>query len=135
MSKKSVNSPTGPIKMDQHRMARLVEISRTLNASTNLHQLLSTIIDEAAALVSCEAASILLLDPQTRQLHFRASSNAVDPQLADHPVSLDNSIAGAILTQNQPMYIKDVTKDPRWNKNVDQKDRLYHPFHPRRTDA
>ena len=39
--------------------------------------------------------------------------------MSNMAVSLDDSIAGAILTENKPMYIKDVSKDPRWNQNVD----------------
>lgn len=106
-------------KLNAERMARLVEISRVLNATTNLEHLLSRIISEAADLTKAEAASILLLDPKTQQLHFKASSNKVPPEMANMAVSLDDSIAGAILTENKPMYIKDVSKDPRWNQNVD----------------
>lgn len=106
-------------KLNAERMARLVEISRVLNATTNLSHLLSRIISEAADLTQAEAASILLLDPKTQQLHFKASSNKVPPEMANMAVSLDNSIAGAILTENKPMYIQDVSQDPRWNQNVD----------------
>ncbi|MCA9957057.1 MAG: GAF domain-containing protein, partial [Anaerolineales bacterium] len=106
-------------KLNAERMARLVEISRVLNATTNLEHLLYRIITEAADLTNAEAASILLLDPKTQQLHFKASSNEVPPEMADMTVSLDGSIAGAILTENKPMYIQDVSKDPRWNQNVD----------------
>lgn len=106
-------------KLNAERMARLVEISRVLNATTNLDHLLSRIISEAAELTHAEAASILLLDPKTQQLHFKASSNKVPPEMSNMAVSLDNSIAGAILTENKPMYIRDVSKDPRWNQNVD----------------
>lgn len=106
-------------KLNAERMARLVEISRVLNATTNLDHLLSRIISEAAELTRAEAASILLLDPKTQQLHFKASSNKVPPEMSNMAVSLDDSIAGAILTENKPMYIKDVSQDPRWNQNVD----------------
>ena len=105
-------------KLNAQRMARLVEISRVLNATTNLSHLLSRIISEAADLTSAEAASILLLDPKTQQLHFKASSNKVSPEMSNMAVPLDDSIAGAILTENKPMYIQDVAKDPRWNQDV-----------------
>jgi signal transduction histidine kinase len=107
-------------KLNAERMARLVEISRVLNATTNLDHLLSRIITEAADLTQAEAASILLLDPKTQQLHFKASSNEVPPEMSNMAVSLDDSIAGAILTENKPMYIQDVSKDARWNQNVDE---------------
>ncbi|MBK7897305.1 MAG: GAF domain-containing sensor histidine kinase [Candidatus Promineifilaceae bacterium] len=105
-------------KLNAERMARLVEISRVLNATTNLDHLLSRIITEAADLIQAEAASILLLDPKTQQLHFKASSNKVSPEMFNMAVPLDDSIAGAILTANKPMYIQDVSKDPRWNQDV-----------------
>jgi signal transduction histidine kinase len=40
--------------------------------------------------------------------------------MAEIMVSLDDSIAGAILRANKPMYIQDVTRDPRWNPQVGQ---------------
>lgn len=104
-----------PISVNPQTLARLVEISRILNSATSVDQLLHYIIKQAADLTGAEAASILLLDPQTRQLHFRASSNVGHADMANIPVPLDSSIAGAILTENRPMLISDVSKDPRWN--------------------
>ncbi|NJN54184.1 MAG: GAF domain-containing protein [Anaerolineae bacterium] len=107
-------------QLDNKRLVRMVEISRILNSETHLEQLLSHIIEEAAELTDSEAASIFLLDPRTRQLLFTASSNPIPANMANIPVSLDNSIAGAIVKANRPMYIQDVSQDPRWNKNIDQ---------------
>ena len=106
--------------LDAARLARLVEASRILNSTTNKEDLLDYIIKEAAELTNTEATSILLLDPNTRQLYFVAASNEIEPQMANTPVSLENSIAGAILTANKPLYIPNVAEDPRWNKNIDQ---------------
>ncbi len=107
-------------KLDAPRLKRMVEISRVLNSTTNLDDLLSRIINEAATLTHAEAASILLLDNKTRLLYIRASSNHIPPEMANVPVAIDQSIAGAILQANKPMYIKDVRKHPRWNKDVDK---------------
>ncbi len=109
-----------PTTLDAPRLARLVEISRVLNSATNVDELLHYIIKQAADLTSSEAASILLLDPHTRQLYFRAASNSPSMTLTNIPIPLDDSIAGAILQQNRPMLIADVTKDARWNPDVSQ---------------
>ncbi|MBE2200837.1 MAG: GAF domain-containing sensor histidine kinase [Anaerolinea sp.] len=101
-------------------LARLVEISRELNSKTDIDDLLTHIIQQAAALTGAEAASILLLDPHTRQLHFKAASDEMDPAMADAVVPLDSSIAGTVLTSNQPLIIADVAQDPRWNPSVSQ---------------
>ncbi len=106
--------------LDNARLARMVEVGRVLNSTTNLDDLLGFIIREAAALTASESASILLLDPATRQLRFKASAGAHAPQLMDVPVPLDNSIAGAILQADEPMIIDDVTQDERWNPQVSQ---------------
>jgi signal transduction histidine kinase len=111
---------TKPISVNPQTLARLVEISRILNSATNVDRLLHYIIKQAADLTGAEAASILLLDPQTRQLHFRASSNAAYNDMVHIPVPLENSIAGAIFTENRPMLISDVSKDPRWNPVVSE---------------
>jgi signal transduction histidine kinase len=98
----------------------MVEIGRVLNSANNLDQLLTYIIREAANLTNTEAASILLLDPHTRDLFIVASSNEISAQMAATPVPLNGSIAGAIIQANKPMFIPDVSQDPRWNQNVDK---------------
>jgi signal transduction histidine kinase len=97
----------------------MVEISRVLNSKSDIDDLLTYIIREAAALTESEAASILLLDRKTRQLRFKAASQ-MQPEMIDMPVPLSNSIAGAIITNNRPLIIDDVGKDPRWNPDVSQ---------------
>ena len=101
------------------KLARMVEISRVLNSKSDIDDLLTYIIREAASLTESEAASILLLDRKTRQLRFKAASQ-MQPEMIDMPVPLDNSIAGAIITSNRPLIIDDVGRDPRWNPDVSQ---------------
>ncbi|MFO7540446.1 MAG: HAMP domain-containing sensor histidine kinase [Chloroflexota bacterium] len=107
-------------QLNNSQLERMVEISRILNSTTNVDTLLHTIITEAANMTGAEAASILLLDPQTRQLHFRAASNSMEPGMLNTAVPLDNSIAGAVFQSNRPAIIADVSREPRWNENVDK---------------
>lgn len=106
--------------LNSNRLKRMVEISRILNSTTNLDDLLTYIIREAADLTDSESASILLLDPHTRELHFKAASDGMAPAMVDTAVPLDSSIAGAVLQSNQPLTIEDVSKDNRWNQSIDQ---------------
>lgn len=101
-------------------MARVLEVSRELNSTTNLDTLLKQIINEAASLTNSETASILLLDPYTRELRFKATSGEMSAELADTAVPLNNSIAGTVLTSNEPLIVDDVSQDPRWNPEVSQ---------------
>ena len=103
-------------QLDTNRFARLVEASRVLNSTSELNELLSFIINEAAILTLSEAASILLYDSRMRELRFKATSN--NPNLSDMPVPLDNSIAGTVFRKNEPLIIQDVASDPRWNPRI-----------------
>lgn len=107
-------------QLDKPRFARLVEASRVLNSTGELHDLLNFIIGEAAALTEARAASVLLLDPQTRQLHFRATSDKSHPGILDVPVPLDGSIAGDIFRNDRPLIVGNVGADPRWNPQADE---------------
>jgi signal transduction histidine kinase len=107
-------------EVDAPRLARLVEVGRKLNSATNLNVLLKLIISEAALLTGAEAASILLFDTHTRELRFKATSGEMPAGMADRPVSINNSIAGAVWRANKPLIVEDVTADARWNPQVDR---------------
>lgn len=109
-----------PQQLDQGHFARLVEASRVLNSTGELRDMLSFIIGEAAALTAARAASVLLLDPHTRQLHFRATSDEGHVGILDVPVPLEGSIAGDIFRNDRPLIVHDVGADPRWNSRADE---------------
>lgn len=111
---------TQPPSLNIHQLNRMVDVSRKLNSAPDMDQLLKLIIDEAAELTNAEAASILLLDPLTCQLRFKATSGEMPAALDNMPVSIHNSIAGAVWQSNQPLIIDDVSQDPRWSPKVDQ---------------
>jgi signal transduction histidine kinase len=102
-------------------LQRVVQLSQVLNSTLELDWLLQFIIDAAAELLGTEAASIMLMDPNTRELRFEASTGTPRAELSPLPVPLQGSIAGAIYQSNQPLVIPDVTRDARWNSSVAKK--------------
>jgi signal transduction histidine kinase len=117
-----------PLTADPQKMinqlARLVEISVTLNSTLQLEPLLEYIMDTAAQLLDCEAASILLYDQKQNQLKFAATTGSSPKGLAGIAVPLDNSIAGTIFEENKPFVINDVDQDERHNKDVSERIKL-----------
>lgn len=107
-------------QLSRAKFIRLVEASRVLNSTSELGELLNFIISEAAALTDSEAASILLFDPDKRELRFSATSNQPGDEIADVAVPLDNSVAGTVFQSNQPVIIDEVARDPQWYSHVDQ---------------
>jgi len=95
------------------RYQRLLELSRDLSSTLDLDSLLNRIAQAAADLCSAEATSILLYDQIKDQLYFRAASNLDAPSMSELIVPVNGSIAGWIVTNQQPLIIDDVHKDPR----------------------
>ena len=103
-----------------NQLARLVEISVTLNSTLQLEPLLEYILDTAAELLDCEAASILLYDQKQHQLWFAATTGSSPKELAGISVPLNNSIAGTIFQENKPLVINNVEREERHNTDVSE---------------
>lgn len=104
-----------------NRLEKLLEISRTLNANLHLDNLLLSIISAATQLTNTAAASILLLDKRTGLLYFEATTSRQKEVLAHMLVPLEESIAGWIVTHNQPLILNEASQDPRHFTLPDQK--------------
>jgi len=110
---------TGPLetapdlKQRIKQLLRLVELSVTLNSTLNLEELLQFIIQTAAEVLDCEAASILLYDEKRVRLFFAAATGSDPRKLAEMPVPIEGSIAGTIFRTNRALILNDVQKDPR----------------------
>jgi len=95
------------------KLKRLVELSMTLSSTLDLNNLLELIVNTAAELLDCEAASILLYDERNPRLYFAAATGSNPAQLAETPVPIDGSLAGTIFRTNQLLILNDVAHDPR----------------------
>lgn len=97
------------------QMARLIDVSVTLNSTLNLEDLLQLIVETAAEILDCEAVSILLYDEKQSQL-FLTASTGLDPwQLSEIPFPMENSLAGEIFYNNHPMIVADAKSSSQHN--------------------
>ncbi|MGH2605827.1 MAG: ATP-binding protein [Anaerolineales bacterium] len=103
------------------RLSRLVDISVTLNSTLDLDRLLEFIIRSAAELVESEGAAILLVDENTHDLFFAASTGSDPQELAKIPVPMEGSIAGTVFRQGRPLILNHVADDPRHFRQVGEK--------------
>ena len=95
------------------RYRRLAEISRNLASTVDLDILLDRITEAAAHVSGSEAASILLYDESQGQLYFESATNLDEPLMQGLIVPVEDSIAGWIVTNGQPIIIDDTQNDPR----------------------
>ncbi len=101
------------------RLEQIIEVSRVINSTLNLEPLLHNIIQIATDLTATEASSILLLDKKTGELHFEIATGVKGQEVKPIVVPLDNSIAGWVVKEGEPLLIPDVRKDPRHYHQVD----------------
>src|SRR5258706_1091675 len=109
-----------PSSLEAKQLARLMEVSLTLNSTLNIDDLLLYIIKTATELLDCEVASILLYDEKRNRLFFAASTGTDPKKLAQIPVPIDGSLAGTIFREDKSIILNDVTKDPRYFSGVAQ---------------
>lgn len=101
-------------------LAKLAEISTSLNSQIDLQPLLQYIMEVAVEITDCEAASVLLWDSTRRELFFAASTTLESTnELIGKAVPMD-SIAGNILRHNEIVQVDDAQQDPRHYNKVDE---------------
>lgn len=96
-----------------------MEISHTLASTLDLSRLLQRIIEAGRELTDSEGVSIMLIDPHSGELRFRAATHALAPDLSEVAVPLEGSIAGWVVTHAQPLLVSDTRSDTRWHAQVD----------------
>jgi signal transduction histidine kinase len=109
-----------PSSLEAKQLARLMEVSLTLNSTLNIDDLLQYIIKTAAELLDCEAASLLLYDEKRNRLFFAAATGSEQKKLAQIPVPIDGSLAGTIFREGKTIILNDVSQDPRYFSGVAQ---------------
>lgn len=98
---------------------QLLEVSQQLVSTFELQTLLDGIVTAAKELTESEAASLLLFDPQTKHLYFEAATDNLIEGARRTPVPVDNSIAGWIFSNSEPLIVSDALRDPRFFREVD----------------
>lgn len=106
------------------QLRRLLDISVRLNATGRTDELLTYIIETAAEVLACDAASLLLYDENGNdgrgELRFSAATGADPEALAQIPVPLHGSLAGTIFRENRPLRVESTEQDERHYAGVDE---------------
>jgi Nif-specific regulatory protein len=100
---------------DAGTFANLLEICQRINSERDLSSLLDLIAHEAIKLLSCERASIFLLDRQRNELWSKVALGS------DEILRFDatSGIAGAAATGGKVVNVLDAYSDPRFFTGID----------------
>lgn len=115
----SSQESSNPAQKDFYQ--QFIDIFLDLASTFDLESILRKIIHTANSLTNAEAASILLYNDTTQQLHFAAMTNASKEALLHKMVVPKESLAGWVAVNREPVIVQDVRKDNRWFTDVAKK--------------
>lgn len=100
--------------MERERFSSLLDIAAVLSSTLNLPRLLDIILDSTVKLTNTTASSILLIDRQTGNLYFEATSNMPPTKMERIEVPLEGSIAGWVAQHGKPRVIQQVKSEEQF---------------------
>jgi diguanylate cyclase (GGDEF)-like protein len=95
-----------------------LETARSLTSSRQPKTVLRTIINKARALIRCEAWSLFLVDPATRDLVFEMVGGPKARQLKGLHRHAGQGIVGWVAAHGEPLIVTDVRRDRRFRGEV-----------------
>ena len=108
-------SGTGPVE----RLLADIEFSKVLVSAGDMETLLTAVLERIQALNPAANWSLLLLDPQTRELYFAVTVGVAPEHVKGLRLAPGEGIAGTVAQTGQPIFIPDVDQDPRFSARVD----------------
>ncbi|MFN2298030.1 MAG: GAF domain-containing protein [Anaerolineales bacterium] len=108
---------TTALDREHQRAEALLRISTELVVSLDLEQVLTRALQLVNEAIGADQAAIVLLDPQTQMLIYRASlekDSALPSGGRSLPFHAGEGLAGWVIQQRQAVILPDLEKDPRW---------------------
>jgi PAS domain S-box-containing protein len=103
-------------------LATLNEIGRAVTSTLDLDSLLARTMEGVNQILNVEAGSVLLVDEETGDLVFRVSLQHDEWQMISNlRVPAGTGVVGAVVQEGKPYIVPDVTQDPRFYTDVDEK--------------
>ncbi|MEA3560732.1 MAG: GAF domain-containing SpoIIE family protein phosphatase [Candidatus Omnitrophota bacterium] len=106
------------IKVIQRRvkdLSSLIEVSRVINSTLDLTELLDIVMKIAKKVMRAEASSLMLIDEQAKELVYEVALGSKGKEIKKKfRLKIGQGIAGWVAKYRKPLLVKDVTKDPRF---------------------
>ena len=100
--------------LEQDELAALYGISRAIGSSLDLPEVLNEVMDQIIHLTGAERSFLMLVDPDTGELAFRAARNVDRETIASSSFEISRSIVNQVATSGQPIVTTNAQMDPRF---------------------
>jgi hypothetical protein len=102
-----------------NRLNTYLNISSMITQALDLRDVLEAVLDFCMESFAAEAASVMLLDYEKKNLRFYSAEGPAKPVLLMASFPADQGLAGAVLQTLQPEIVNDVQNDPRFFRKFD----------------
>lgn len=109
------------ISAGKDELLACLEIGKLLTSTTDLKEILEHIVTKGSQLIKADHWSLLLKDEETGKLSFVIVTGVDMKYFENIHLGPNEGIAPRVAQTGIPMFIPDVTKEPLFNKNVDEK--------------
>jgi Nif-specific regulatory protein len=96
----------------------LRDISAWVSHVHDLNQLLELILETGNRMMGAKASSLLLLDKRKNRLFFKVATGRKKDAVKQFEIKMGQGIAGYVAQKDEPLIIKDATKDKRWYGHI-----------------
>ncbi|MCX8061862.1 MAG: GAF domain-containing sensor histidine kinase [Anaerolineales bacterium] len=98
---------------EQLRLAALYRVSHSLGSSLNLDEVLNQVMDAVIDLSGAERGFLMLLDPDTGELHLRVARN-MEHETLQSKEAVSRTITETVVRNGAPILTTDAQSDPRF---------------------
>jgi sigma-B regulation protein RsbU (phosphoserine phosphatase) len=99
----------------------LHEITRALDSGQNLEALLYYIMEKCKLIMNSEAASLMLVIPETNELEFKIVLGPKSEEVKPFRLPVGKGIAGWVAETGNPVLIQDAYADDRFDPSFDKR--------------
>jgi GAF domain-containing protein len=103
----------------------LSKIANLITSGLYLEELLRLIVNVTAEIMNSKISSLMLLDPEKKELVIRATQSVSEAYNKKPNIKLGEGIVGKVALENKPICILDAKKDSRYiNRDIAKKEGL-----------
>jgi sigma-B regulation protein RsbU (phosphoserine phosphatase) len=102
-------------------MGTLHEITHALESADNLESLLEYIMEKSQSVMQAEAASLMLVIPETNELEFKVVLGPKATEVKPFRLPIGKGISGWVAQSGEAVLIPDAYSDPRFDPSFDKR--------------
>jgi len=103
----------------------LAKVANLITSGLYLEELLRLIVQVTAEIMNSKISSLLLLDPDRKELVVRATQSISEAYNKKPNIKLGEGIAGMVARDNKPACVLDVSEEPRYlSRDIAKKEGL-----------